>query len=224
MRNVIIIIPAYNESTVIADVVSRVKKEGYENVVVIDDCSTDNTAQEAKKAGAKVITHKLNQGAGGATRTGLQYAMKQKVDYAITLDADGQHDPKDIPKLVNAAKKYDVVIGSRMIKSKGMPLRRKVLNTGGSILTFLLYGLYVRDSQSGFKLFTKKALPHIKITQNRFEFCSEIIYRIKKGKLSYTEVPIKTIYTPYSLSKGQHTFNALFMLKRMIWTRFRLHK
>lgn len=221
--SILIVIPAYNEATVIAEVIKNIKKEGYTNIVVIDDCSKDTTAKEAKKAGATVISHKKNQGAGAATRTGLKYAYDENYDYAITMDADGQHDAKDIKTLVRAGEKYDVVIGSRMLNTKGMPLKRKLLNFGGSILTLLIYGLYVKDSQSGFKLFTRNALPNIRITQNGFEFCSEIIYRIRKANLSYIEVPISTIYTEYSLSKGQHGFNGIKMALRMIKTRRHLN-
>jgi UDP-N-acetylglucosamine---dolichyl-phosphate N-acetylglucosaminyltransferase len=221
-KDVLIIIPAYNEAKVVADVISKTRACGYQNILVIDDKSTDKTAQVAKKAGAKVITHKVNLGAGGATRTGLDYAKTHKFAYVVTLDADGQHDPNDIKRLLEVAPNYDVVIGSRMIRPKGMPFPRLVLNIGGSIFTWLLYGIYVKDSQSGFKVFNKKAISTIKIVMTRFEFCSELLYRIRKAKLKFTEVPIRTIYTEYSLSKGQHALNALKMLWRMIIWRFRL--
>jgi UDP-N-acetylglucosamine---dolichyl-phosphate N-acetylglucosaminyltransferase len=219
---IIILIPAFNEAKVIGDVIQKIKKHGYPNIVVIDDKSTDETAAVAKSAGAKVITHKVNLGAGGATRTGLEYAKTHKFDYAVTLDADGQHDPAEIKKLLEVAPHYDVVIGSRMIKPKGMPFPRLILNFGGSVFTWILYGVYVKDSQSGFKVFNKNALHKIKIIMTRFEFCSELLYRIRKAKLSFVEVPIRTIYTEYSLSKGQHALNALKMIWRMIIWRFRL--
>lgn len=217
MKDVCVIIPAYNEETKIAEVVKAVRKNKFQ-VIVIDDSSTDNTAKVAKKAKATVISHKRNQGAGAATRTGIKAALKTKAEYIVTIDADGQHNPKEISRLLKYASRYDVIIGSRMIKPKGMPISRKIFNWGGSIITYLLYGIYVKDSQSGFKIFNAKAAKAIDITENRYEFCSEMLYEIKRNKLTYKEVPISVIYTKYSLEKrhGQSFINGLQMIGRMI--------
>ncbi|MFT4312257.1 MAG: glycosyltransferase family 2 protein [Candidatus Woesearchaeota archaeon] len=213
--NVIVVIPAYNEAKNIKSVIKQVKQH-IQTVLVIDDASTDNTSKVAKAAGATVITQQTNQGAGAATRTGLKKALELGATHIITLDADGQHNPNDIPKLLRFAKKYDVVIGSRMINPKGMPLSRKFFNKAGSLITWLLYGIYVKDSQTGFKLFSHHAARKMKITFNRYEFCSEILYRIRKNKLTFKEVPIQVIYTKESLAKGQNFFNGVKMVWRMV--------
>lgn len=218
MNNSLIILPAYNEEKVIANVIKGIKKEGHNKILVIDDCSSDKTGIIASKEGAIVLRHIINRGAGAATYTGLTYAKENKYDYAIVLDSDGQHDPKDIKKLIKFANKYDVVIGSRMIKpTKDMPKIRKILNWGGSIITAIFFGTYVKDSQSGFKVYNKNAINKINIHFDRFEFCSEILGEIHRNKLSVKEVPIKVIYTQHSLSKGQSFGNGFKMLARFIF-------
>ena len=211
---VCVILPAYNEGKVIYNVLKSIQKEGFHNIIVVDDASKDNTLNEAKKAKVEVVSHAKNKGPGGATRTGLHYAHSKGFDYAVFLDSDGQHDPKDISLLLKYASNYDVVIGSRMLK-RNMPLSRKIINFAGSLITWFFFGLYVKDSQSGFKVFNRKAMEKIKFKSNGFEFCSEIIGQIHKRKLSFKEVPIKVIYTKYSLSKkhGQSFFKGF----RMIW-------
>ncbi|MDD3175238.1 MAG: glycosyltransferase family 2 protein [Candidatus Nanoarchaeia archaeon] len=219
LDKVCIILPAYNEGKVIYSVLSEIQKEGFKNILVIDDCSKDNTFSEAKKSGAKVIHHSKNKGAGGATKTGLEYAKNSPFEHFVFMDSDGQHSPKDVVNLLKYALKYDVVIGSRLIKTKGMPLTRKLINMFGSFLTWIFFGLYVRDSQSGFKVFNKKAVSKIKLNYDGFEFCSEIIGEIHKHKLKFKEVPIKVIYTDHSLGKGhgQSVANGLQMVWRFIW-------
>lgn len=218
---ILIAMPAYNEAKVIFDVIKDIKKEGYEDILVIDDCSKDNTFNVAKKAGAIVIKHVINRGAGAATNTGLIYAKNNDYDYVVFIDSDGQHSPKEIKKLLIHAQKYDVIIGSRMIGSlKDMPFQRRAVNFVGSFITYLFFGLFVRDSQSGFKVFSKNAMNKIKISFDRYEFCSEIIGEIYKNKLSYKEVPIKIIYSTHSLGKidsGQSVFNGFKMILRFIF-------
>ncbi len=220
MKNVYVVIPAYNEASVIGSVIDSIKKEGFTNIIVVDDCSTDDTFAIAFKKNVTVLRHIINRGAGAATKTGLDFARTQKADFVVTIDADGQHDPTEIKRLVKKASTYDVVIGSRLINPKGMPFSRKLVNKIGSIITYILYGIYVRDSQSGFKLFTKRALEKIEIKFDRYEFCSEVLHEIKQKKLTFIEVPITPIYTEYSLSKGQHFTNGFRMVFKMIWRFF----
>ncbi|MDA3855178.1 MAG: glycosyltransferase family 2 protein [Candidatus Woesearchaeota archaeon] len=218
---ILIAMPAYNEAKVIFDVIKDIKKEGYKNILVIDDCSKDDTFNVAKKAGATVLKHVVNRGAGAATNTGLIYAKRNNYDYIVFIDSDGQHSPKEIKKLILHANKYDVVIGSRMVGSlKNMPFQRRAVNFAGSFITYLIFGLFVRDSQSGFKVFSRNAINKINISFDRYEFCSEIIGEIYKNKLSYKEIPIKIIYSTHSLGKidsGQSVFNGFKMILRFIF-------
>lgn len=212
---ILIALPAYNEGPVIANVISAIKKEGFTDILVVDDCSSDDTTKQA--AEATVVSHPINRGAGAATGTAIAYARKHEYDKLVLLDSDGQHDPKEIKKLLKKSDKYDVVIGSRNVADKNMPFIRRIANRVGSFITFLFFGLFVRDSQSGFKVFNRKAIAKIHLTFDGFEFCSEIIGEIKRHKLSILEVPIKVIYSEHSQSKGQSITNGFRMIFRFLF-------
>jgi UDP-N-acetylglucosamine---dolichyl-phosphate N-acetylglucosaminyltransferase len=216
----IAIIPAYNEEKTIAEVLERTRPFVTE-ILVVNDGSSDQTAAIAKKAGVIVVSHSINRGLGAAIGTGFAAAQKYGADLALTLDADGQHDPSEIPKFIAAVKEgAEVVIGSRMIEgAKGMPWYRKVAQLIGNITTFLLFGAWVTDSQSGFRGFSKKALEKIEIKTNRMEISSELIAEAHRNKLKLVEVPIKAIYTDYSLSKGQGFFVGIKTLIKLILRR-----
>ncbi len=219
MEKILIAMPAYNEAKVIGKVILDLKKEGFDDILVVDDCSQDNTSQIAKNAGAKILRHPINRGGPGApTMTAIEYARIKEYDYLVLIDSDGQHSPKDIKSLLKHSNKYDVIIGSRMIgELKTMPMQRKIANFVGSLVTYFFFGLFVRDSQSGFKVLNKKAIHSINLTFDTFEFCSEMIGEIHTKKLSFKEVPIKVIYTDHSQSKGQSIPNGFKMVLRFIF-------
>ena len=225
MKNVLVVIPAFNEATVIADVVKNAQKEfnKYKNakidILVVNDKSTDTTAFEAKKAGAKVISHILNTGAGGATLTGLSYAKQNNYDIVATMDADGQHLPKDVLngiKQTNEEQNADLLIGSRLINSAGMSKTKILGNKGLSTLTHLLFGIDVTDSQSGLRIYSKEALNNLEWKSSGYEFCSEMIWRAKQANLQVSEYPIEAIYTDYSRGKGQNNWNAINIIKQLV--------
>lgn len=219
-----IIIPAYNEasvvSTVVDDVHSIFSKTQYDyELVVINDKSTDDTAKKASKA--TVINHLLNQGAGGATSTGLRYAILHNVDWVITMDADGQHDPEDALKCLDQAIKTntDLLIGSRLINRYGMSRVKVLGNRGLTLITYLLFGVNVTDSQSGLRVFSKKALDKLEWKSTGYDFCSEMIWRAKEANLKIAEYPIKAIYTDYSKAKGQNNWNAINIVRSLAYRR-----
>ncbi|MFH1405258.1 MAG: glycosyltransferase family 2 protein [Patescibacteria group bacterium] len=199
----IAIIPAFNEEKTIAKVLDQVR--GFvDEMIVVDDGSSDETYKQALQSGAIVLVHVINRGLGAALGTGFEAVKKLGADIAITLDSDGQHDPKEIPNFIKAIEEgVDVVIGSRLLNPKGMPWHRILANTVGNIVTFLLFGAWVTDSQSGYRAFNKKALEKIRIRTNRMEVSSEIVSEVKRQSLKLKEIPIQAIYTTYSLSKGQ---------------------
>jgi glycosyltransferase involved in cell wall biosynthesis len=202
-KDILIILPAYNESSVISSVISDIKKEGYENILVVDDCSSDDTFNVSEQAGVIVLRHPINRGAGAATATGIEYAKRNNFEKIVLMDSDGQHSSKDISKLLNHLDKFDVVIGSRMIGDlEAMPVQRKLANKIGSLVTLFFFGKFVHDSQSGFKAFNRHAIESIRITFDRYEFCSEIIGEISNHDLSVKEVPIKVLYSEHSMKKG----------------------
>lgn len=208
---VLIIIPAYNEARIIASVIKAVKQaQPSASILVIDDGSDDLTSEEAKATGALVIRHMLNRGLGGAIGTGLAFAKKYHFDIAVTIDADGQHDPQDIAKAIEPVCNHqaDVVIGSRLLAFRyAMPIDRRLINRIANAVTFILFGVRTTDSQSGFRVFGSKAIQSLSLRTDRMEVSSEIFTEIKRLHLKVVEVPITVRYTQYSLSKGQTNRN-----------------
>lgn len=217
------VLPAHNEASVIGDVVKDLRqalkatKYDYQ-VVVIDDGSRDGTAAVAQTAGAHVIRHIMNTGTGGATATGLSYAQQNGFDLAVTMDADGQHDAADAVKGVElmVGSNIDLMIGSRLIDSKGMSRVKILGNRGLTFITYLVFGIRVTDSQSGMRVFSKKALDRLKWRTAGYEFCSEMLWRAKQQKLKIKEYPIRAIYTEYSIAKGQNNWNAVNIIKSLL--------
>jgi len=215
---IFIVMPAFNEEKMVGKVIKALMKRGYKNIVVVDDGSTDNTTKIAKKEGALVIGHPINRGLGAALGTGIETALQNKADIIVTFDSDGQHHPDDIKRIIKPIidNKADAVIGTRLKNSKGMPIIRKIGNWGFNIITYLLFGVWTTDSQSGFRAFNKKAASRIEIKTNKMEVSSEIIKEIGHKKLRYGEVPIKAIYTDYSITHGQSSLNAFRILAKLI--------
>ncbi len=217
-----LIIPAYNEGKVIGDVIKdthAVFKNKYSyQIIVVDDGSADNTVSEAEKAGAHVIRHILNCGSGGATSTGLSYANQNGFIIGATFDADGQHDPEDVKKGVDLmlGNNFDLLIGSRLVDTTGMSRVKVLGNKGLSLITRMLFGINVTDSQSGLRIFSQNALKNLKWKTSGYEFCSEMLWRAKQLNFDIEEYPIKSIYTDYSRSKGQNNWNAINIVKSLI--------
>ncbi|MEM2121596.1 MAG: glycosyltransferase family 2 protein [Candidatus Woesearchaeota archaeon] len=224
-KNLFIVVPAYNEEKSITKVLTDLKKHNYKNIIVVDDGSTDNTYFLAKKQGVIVLKHKINRGLGGALNTGITAALKLGADIIVTFDADGQHSVYDIPKIIKPIinGEADFVVGSRFLKEPLFAHKKfivKVRRLGIftlNILTYLLYGIKTTDSQSGFRAFSREAASKIKITANRMEVSSEFFREAKKNNLRYKEVPIRTIYTEYSLKKGQKLSNGFKIMLKLIF-------
>jgi len=206
MKDILILIPAYNEEKSICQVVNGLKSRGYDNILVVDDGSNDRTFEMVHRLNVYVARHLLNRGAGNATATGFAIAKILDPEIIVTFDADGQHDASDIVKLIGPIKRgeADVVISSRMLaKRPAMPSRRIIYNKIANLATFIFYGFSVSDTQSGLKAFSRKAFNAIEIKSAGMEFCSEIIAKIKEKGLKFKEVSVRSIYTDYSMSKGQ---------------------
>lgn len=201
---IIAIIPAYNEVSRIAAVVAQAMPYVH-TVLVVDDGSTDATAQAAREAGATVLQHAENCGAGAATMTGIVGARAMGAEVLITLDADGQHDPEDIPALLQPVRdhKADIIFANRFGQRNRIPLIRRLFNGIGNFVTFAATGRWVRDSQCGFKVFGPKALRDVDLRMSGFEFCTEIVRESVQHRWRIAEVPIKVIYSEYTLAKGQ---------------------
>ena len=192
-KKIFAIIPAYNEEKRINKVVKKTKKY-VNNVVVVDDGSKDKTKDTAKKSKAIVLRHLVNLGKGAALKTGCDYAVKNKGDILIVVDADAQHDPNEIPKFLEKLKKYDVVLAYRK-SNKNMPFILKFGNWFLNKTISFLYGIKIKDGQCGYRAFTAKAYRKLRWNASDYSMESEMIAKIGKYKLSYTEIPIKTIYS-----------------------------
>jgi glycosyltransferase involved in cell wall biosynthesis len=214
MKKGIVIIPAYNEEKTVGNIVKNAKKYAVE-VIVINDGSKDKTEEMAKKAGAKVITHKRNKGLGKSLRDGFKYAIKKDFDIIITLDADGQHNPKEIPKFIKAINEgYGFVLGERDLSK--YPIIKKIGNLFLNFITNIITGTTLRDTESGFRAYSKSALkkifPYLKA--NRYEIASEIIFAVGYYEIKYKNVKISSdIYVKgVTIRDGIKIF--LYMLKR----------
>jgi UDP-N-acetylglucosamine---dolichyl-phosphate N-acetylglucosaminyltransferase len=220
-KSVFIVMPAFNEEKVIAKTIRGLQLNGYCNIIVVDDGSSDSTSELAKKQGATVLRHAINRGLGGALGTGIHAAIKEGAEIIVTFDADGQHDSLDIEKLIRPIidNRADVVIGSRLLNPKGMPFSRRIGNWGFNFITYLLFSVWTTDSQSGLRAFTRRAAQKIHIRANRMEVSSEIIKEIGRNRLRFTEVLVRAIYTDYSIAHGQSSWNAFRILAKLILRR-----
>lgn len=189
-------IPAYNEENTISDLVKSAKKF-VDKVIVCDDGSTDDTLNNAKLAGAEIISHKKNQGYGAAITTLFDYCRMQNADVMITLDGDGQHDPNQIPILLDTISQHsvDVVLGSRFLdnntdtpgyRKRGIKIITSAANFGADFK--------VSDAQSGFRAYSKSAINAIHPTEQGMAVSTEILLKISNKGLSLAEVPITTSY------------------------------
>jgi len=214
-----IIIPVYNEEPAIGGVLREIMKAGHRNIIVVDDGSGDNTATIARRHKVLVLRHLLNRGKGAAVKTGIMAAKSLQADIVVTFDGDGQHDPEDIGLLlIQMRQGYDVVLGKRDFRDKHIPFYRVVGNLFGNALTWLLYGLWVSDSQSGLRAYSRKALSAIHTTTDRYEYDSEVIREIKRHNLKYREMPMHVRYTSYSMGKTnkQTVVNSIKMALKML--------
>ncbi len=207
---IVAVIPAYNEAGRIKQVILDAQKQCNE-VIVVDDGSSDETGAIAATAGARVVTHVENCGAGAATMTGIEAARLRGADVVVTLDADGQHDPADIPLLLGPILKdeADIAFANRFGQRNRIPTIRRVFNGIGNIVTCVATGKWVSDSQSGFKVFGPKALAQVNIRMRGFEFCSEIVRECAQHRWRVAEVPTKVIYSEYTMAKGQSFANGV---------------
>lgn len=196
MKNLkLVCIPAFNEERTIGDVIKKCHRY-VDKVIVCDDGSTDDTAKIAQKNGAQVIIHKKNIGKGGAMRSLFQIALKTDADVIVTMDGDGQLLPEEIPKLITPIleNKADVVIGYRFENAREMPSYRKMGNKILDKMTNLASDLAFRDTQSGFRAYSRKAVELIDFTTNGFGADAEILVNLSTKGLRISEEKITVIY------------------------------
>ena len=193
------VIPAFNEEKTVQKVVERAKLYVNE-VIVVDDGSDDRTYDEAVSGGATVIKLEENGGAGKATRIGIERALNAGTDLIVTLDADGEHDPDDIPRLVQAAEEEakDIAVGSRFLDQRAhaysMPILNRISNKISTYLLNRLFGTRITDSQSGFRVYKREVFEKIHCKEDKYLFLTEVLIRAILAELTVTEVPIASVY------------------------------
>lgn len=207
-----VVIPAYNESSRVIDVINDTKKY-CKNIIVVDDGSIDNTYSIALKTNVKVLRHKINLGKGAALKTGCDYALMQGAKNIIVMDADGQHKPHDIPAFIDKIKDKDILFGFRKGQSK-MPFVLKFGNNFLSTIIQVLFNIRVKDSQNGFRAFTANAYKKVRWQANDYFMETEMIIRAGKFKLKYAQIPIETIYN--DRYKGTTVFDGVKIFTKII--------
>ncbi len=217
---IVAVVPAYNEGNRIVAAIADAK-QFVDHVVVVDDCSSDDTGVVAKSAGAIVLRHIINRGQGAALQTGTDYALKTLVaDDIVHFDADGQMRGSEIPMMVApiASGEADIVLGSRFLgkDALNMPWLRKLMIRLGTIFTILLSGIRVTDTHNGFRALSRKAAQEMRITLDRMAHASEILDLVMTKRLRYVERPVTISYSAETLQKGQSTMKAMLTAKDII--------
>ncbi|MEO7754405.1 MAG: glycosyltransferase family 2 protein [Terracoccus sp.] len=220
-----LVVPLFDEGSVIGDVVARCLPT-FPHVVCVDDGSRDDSAERAEAAGAAVVRHPVNLGQGAALQTGLAYALSDpRMRHVITFDADGQHQVSDAEVMLERARRGDVrvVFGSRFLdeRTRASGLKKLVLRLAVTY-TNLTTGTRLTDAHNGLRVLDRRVVEGLDITQNRMAHASEIVaqigaMRIDGERVAYTEEPVHILYTDYSRAKGQSVLNAVNILAELIW-------
>ena len=212
-----VVIAAYNEEQVIGENITNVLAH-VDNVIVVDDCSVDATAQKAFDAGAHVLRHPINIGQGGALQTGIEYALAKGSEYCVTFDADGQHSATEILPMLLAMQQSgaDIALGSRFLgKTQNLPWQRRWVLKLAIIFTRVTGNIKLTDVHNGFRVMTRKFCKQFEFRQNRMAHASEILNHISSRNIKFIEFPVTITYTEYSLHKGQRSSNALRVLMEL---------
>ncbi len=211
------VIPAYQDEKHIRDIVRRTR-ERLDHVVVIDDGSSDQTAQRAREAGAEVIVHDENRGKGEALKTGLGHWLDREVTWVSLLDSDGQHLPEEIDRFmaaVAAATRPSFFIGNRMNDLAGMPFIRRVVNRYMSRGISRVCGQEIPDTQCGFRMLDRQLIPELLGGGHRFDYETEVLIIASRKGYRIESVPITTVYTD-QVSKI-HPLRDAFRFFKLMW-------
>jgi glycosyltransferase involved in cell wall biosynthesis len=210
--NVAVIIPVYNEGSVVGDVIRHTMKY-FPKVVCVNDGSRDNSADVIEETGAYLVEHPINMGQGAALQTGIEFARQlPDVEYFVTYDADGQHQIEDVIAMLKIIEKddYDIVLGSRFLgTASGISKSKVVVLKMAIAFSNATTGLNLTDTHNGLRVFNRRVAEEMQITLADMAHASEILEIIAAKKYKYIEVPVNIKYTDYSRSKGQSIVNAV---------------
>lgn len=213
---VFIVVPSFNEGKQIRQTLEPLIQNGY-SVVLVDDCSTDNTSSVIADLPIHYLQHPINLGQGAALQTGMEFALQCGAKYVVHFDADGQHDYRELPLMLQPLMngEADVALGSRFMRPAdiaAIPLLRRLILRVAIIVNGLLTSLWLTDAHNGFRAFTAKAAGCIRLTENRMAHATEILSLIKQQSLRVKEVPVHIEYSNYSKAKGQSSMNSINIL------------
>jgi glycosyltransferase involved in cell wall biosynthesis len=207
-----VVVPVFNEASVVGDVIAGLRTE-FSNVVGVDDGSHDGSADAILRNGAHLVRHPINLGQGAALETGMRYALARPgASIFVTFDADGQHRVEDAVAMVDVLRsgEADVVLGSRFLRrAKNVPIAKRIVLRAAAAISPTSRKLHLTDAHNGLRVFGRKAATQIRIEQNGMAHASEIVATIARLSLRVVEFPMTVLYTEYSRAKGQSLANGI---------------
>ena len=217
-KKILVIIPAFNAAGYLPELLSRLKIFiDADQILIIDDGSTDNSLEILKREGINYISFLQNKGKGAALLAGFDYALKNNYRSVLTLDADLQHPPEDIPRFIAMDNGQRVIIGTRKMTLAGMPFLRWLTNNLTSQIISIFSTQRIRDSQSGYRLIPVELIKKARLETINYDLESEILFKVGAMGYDIIEVPVATIY------EGSHSYiNPLIdtgRFIRQIWKR-----
>lgn len=190
-----VLVPCYNAASTIPELIRRISEfVRVTDVFMVDDGSRDSTRAAIIESGANLIVHEQNKGKGEALRTGFAAIMKRGYDGLITIDADLQHLPEHLPAFLDAAERFDIVVGTRAYHLRNMPFLRWATNHLTSLVVTWLSGTKVHDSQSGYRYLSARAVRDVPLATVKYEMESEQLIRAGRMGMIIGETPIQTVY------------------------------
>lgn len=217
-RDVWLVVPCYNEGTVIEEVLSTAR-ETFPNIVAVDDGSVDESAASIHRAGAHLVRHPVNLGQGAALQTGVEYARAQPgARFVVTFDADGQHQVKDVLAMVRRLRTepVDIVVGTRFGRPRGendqVPLVKRLVLRTVVLLSPRTRRLGLTDAHNGLRVFNRRVADELSLRMNGMSHASEFVELMDARGWRVAEQPVDILYTEYSMSKGQSLLNGINIL------------
>jgi glycosyltransferase involved in cell wall biosynthesis len=219
--DIFVVIPSWNEGEVLGHTVAELLPYGY-SIVVVDDGSAIPARQflhglTGHGYPIHCLRHSANLGQGAALRTGTEYAQREGARIVVHFDADGQHSPAQIERLVRPVSEqgFDVALGSRFLDDadrRQVPLEKRILLRAGILVSWVFTGVWLSDTHNGFRALSRRAAGLIRMEESGFAHATEILELMRKSGLRYTEVPVTVRYTQYSRAKGQSVFGSIDIL------------
>ena len=225
--DIFVVIPAYNEHKILGQTVADVASHGY-SIVVVDDGSPipeRDCLLGSPSSNVWYVRHVSNLGAGAAIQTGTEFALQQGAEIIVHFDADGQHIPALIADVISPIRRgeCDIVLGSRFLNSADralVPRRKQILLKLGVFVSWLFTGVWLSDTHNGFRALSRTAAQRIRMTENGYAHCTELLGLIRQSKLPYIELPTTIRYTTYSMAKGQSILNSVNIVLDLVLNKF----